>query len=366
MNRMAWGSFSSSLTTAFSRSSKSPGAGEQRAHVERVDHRRLQHVRDVALDDLAGETFGDGRLAHARVAHIERVVLRAAAQDLHGAVDFRSAADQRIDPARLGLLVQIDCELLERGLALLLGLFLLGLLGALHLGRLRRDRLALADAVGDVGDRVEAAHVLLLQEIDGIALAFGEEGDQHVGAGHFIAARRLDVEDGALDDALKTAGRRRVGLALDLQRFELVVEIVADGVLELVGVDAASLHDAARVNVIDQREEKVLERRIFVAPAAGGRQRVVQRLLEFAGERRHSNHSYRPGRRISHGPLGLNVCLPTPRIKEGSQESWGRAVLPPPPRNPARSNHIPARRKKMDAGTGPAWAQKPVRLRLTS
>ena len=33
------------------------GAGEQRAHVERVDHRFLEHVGHVALDDLAREAL---------------------------------------------------------------------------------------------------------------------------------------------------------------------------------------------------------------------------------------------------------------------------------------------------------------------
>ena len=146
------------------------------------------------------------------------------------------------------------------------------------------DRLALADAVADIGDRVEAAHVLLLQEIDGIALALGEERDEHVGAGHLVAARRLDVEDGALDDALEAAGRRRVGLAFDLERFELVVEIVADRVAQLAEIDAAGLHDAAGMDVLDQGEKQMLERRIFVPAAARLGEGVVERLLELAGE----------------------------------------------------------------------------------
>ena len=50
-------------------------------------------------------------------------------------------------------------------------------------------RSALADAVADVGDRIEPAHVLLLQEIDGVALALGKESDEHVGAGDLVAAR---------------------------------------------------------------------------------------------------------------------------------------------------------------------------------
>ena len=83
-------------------------AGQQRAHVERIDHRVLQHFGHVALDDLARQAFGDRGLADAGIADIERVVLRAAAQDLDGAVDLRPAADQRIDLAVLRLLVEID------------------------------------------------------------------------------------------------------------------------------------------------------------------------------------------------------------------------------------------------------------------
>ena len=186
-----------------------------------------------------------------------------------------------------GLLVEVDGELLERGFGLLLAFLLLGLLGALGLGRLG-DRVALADAVADIGDRVEPAHVLLLQEIDGIALALGEQGDQHVGAGHLVAARGLDVEDGALDDALEAAGRRGIGLGLDLQRLELVVEIVADGVAQLAGIDAAGLHHPAGMDVLDQREQQMLERRIFVPAAARLGEGVVERLFELTGKGRHS------------------------------------------------------------------------------
>jgi hypothetical protein len=40
-----------------------------------------------------------------------------------------------------------------------------------------------------------------------VAFALGEDRDQHVGAGHFLAAGRLHMDHGALDDALE-AGRR--------------------------------------------------------------------------------------------------------------------------------------------------------------
>ncbi len=181
-------------------------SGEQGAHVERVDHRFLQHIGDIALDDLARQTFRDGRFADPRVAYVERVVFRAAAQDLHGSIDFGPTADQRIDAAVQRLLVQIDGELLQGRFALLLPFFLLGFFGSLDLRRLRRS-LALADAVADIAHRIQAAHVLLLEEVDGIAFALGEERNKDVRASHFVAARRLDVKDRALNHALEAAGR---------------------------------------------------------------------------------------------------------------------------------------------------------------
>src|SRR3546814_6623810 len=117
--------------------------------VERIDDRGQQHLGHVALDDLAREAFGDGGLADAGIAHIERVVLAAAAQDLDRAVDFGAAADQRIDLAALRLLVEVDGELVERGFLLALGLALvLRLFLLLGLG-LRGGLAALAEAVAE-------------------------------------------------------------------------------------------------------------------------------------------------------------------------------------------------------------------------
>src|SRR3546814_14598216 len=72
----------------------------------------------------------------------------------------------------------------------------------------------LADAVAEVGDGVEPGQILLLQEIDGIGFALRKQRDEDVGTRYLVLARRLDVQDRALDDALETAGRseeRRVG-----------------------------------------------------------------------------------------------------------------------------------------------------------
>ncbi len=115
----------------------------------------LQHLGHFALDDLAREAFGDRRLADARIAHEQGIVLLAAAQDLDGALDFGIAADQGIDPAGFGLLVQIDAIGFERLGALLDGfLRLFFLVGAAH-GLLLAHARALGDAVADVAHRIE-------------------------------------------------------------------------------------------------------------------------------------------------------------------------------------------------------------------
>ena len=73
------------------------GAGEERAHVERVDARVGERLGHLLLVDAQREALDDGRLADARVADEERVVLAAAREDLDGALDLVLAADERID-----------------------------------------------------------------------------------------------------------------------------------------------------------------------------------------------------------------------------------------------------------------------------
>jgi len=52
-------------------------------------------------------------------------------------------------------------------------------------------------------------------------------------------------------------------------------------------IDVAGPHHRRGILVVDQREQQMLERRIFVMTLIGERQRPVERLLEAAGECRH-------------------------------------------------------------------------------
>ena len=123
------------------------------------------------------------------------------------------------------------------------GLFLvIAILGAFGLFGLA-DFPRLADAMADIADGIEPAHILLLEEINGIAFAFRKQGNEDVGARDFITARGLDVQDGALHHPLKPAGGGGIRFAFQPQRFQLCIQIMGDGIAQFARIDAARDHD---------------------------------------------------------------------------------------------------------------------------
>ncbi len=272
-------------------------SGEQRAHVEREDRRVGEHVGNLALGDLAREAFRDRRLADARIADEQRVVLLAPAQHLDRAHDLRLAADQGVDAVVARLAVQVDAIGVERA-------FLLALVAVASLApfaalgfvldsprRARRVREAGAfgDAVADVVDRVIAGHFLLLQEVDGVALALREKRDENIGAVHILAAGGLHADDGALHDAVEArGGLRLLRIAID-QIVELPRDIFAQIPAEELEVDRAGAQHRGGVGILDQAQQQMLERRIFMTPLSGQRQSPIQGLLEIARDGRHAS-----------------------------------------------------------------------------
>ncbi len=264
-------------------------AGEQRAHVEREHCGAFQHVRHLAMHNAAREALRDRGLADAGIADEQRIVLLPAAEHLNRPVDLGIAANQRIDLAVLGLLVEVDAIGVER-VALLLGLVAalgIGLfLGAAYGARLGEPR-PLGDPVADVIDRVVTRHVLLLQEIGGVALALGEDRHQHVSTSDLLAAGGLHVDDRALDHALEAGRRLTILGAIGDQVFQFGFEIGDQVAAQLVEIDIARAHHGRGVLIVDQRQQQVFQRRIFVMPLIGDGERPVERLLETARERWH-------------------------------------------------------------------------------
>ena len=127
-----------------------------------------------------------------------------------------------------------------------------------------------------------------------MAFALREDRDQHVGAGHFLAAGRLDVNHRALDHALEACGRLGVVRAISHQIFEFGFEIVDEARAQLVEIDAAGTHHRRRIRVIDQRQQKVFERRILMMTLVCNRQRTMQGLFKALGKSWHSRPLWPP------------------------------------------------------------------------
>ena len=88
-------------------------ARHQRPHIQRMNTRLAQPLRHVSRDDSLRQPLSDGRLANARLADDHRIVLGAARQDLHHALNLHLPTDNRIQLAILGQLRQIDGVLVQ-------------------------------------------------------------------------------------------------------------------------------------------------------------------------------------------------------------------------------------------------------------
>ena len=85
-------------------------SGDDQRQIERENPLVREERRHVAIRDALRQPFHDRRLAHARLADQDRVVLRAPAQNLNGALELAVAADQWIELSFHRRLRQIAAE----------------------------------------------------------------------------------------------------------------------------------------------------------------------------------------------------------------------------------------------------------------
>src|SRR5262249_62144273 len=93
--------------------------GHEGPEVEGVELLAGERLGDVVVDDLLGQPLDDGGLADAGLTDQHRVVLRAARQHLHDALELAHAADDRIELLLARQLREVAAELVEHEAALL-------------------------------------------------------------------------------------------------------------------------------------------------------------------------------------------------------------------------------------------------------
>jgi hypothetical protein len=242
-------------------------AGQQRPHVERVNGAVGEHVGHGTAVDLEREALGDRGLADAGVAHVERVVLAAAAEHVDGALDLVLAADERIDVALGGALVEVDGVRVERlarlAARLVAALPVLAVLLTVRLGLVAAVG-DLRDAVRDVAQHVDPLDVLLLEQEHGVRIRLAEHRDQHVAPADLLLAGGLDVHRRAMEHAAEADRLDRLGLLILRQLLQFLLEVLIDLLFQALDVAAAVANHLGHFVVMQQGVEYMLERQVLV------------------------------------------------------------------------------------------------------
>ncbi len=136
---------------------------------------------------------------------------------------------------------------------------------------------------------IKARDALFLQEIDGVRVLLAVDGDEHIGAIDFLLAGRLDVQDGALDDALETERRLGVDVVLAGNRRRVFVDEIGQILAQRLGLGAAGAQRLGRRRIIDQRQQQVLDGDELVTLLPCFDKSHVQADFEFLGNHQFSS-----------------------------------------------------------------------------
>ena len=303
-------------------------AGHQRAEVERVELLAAEGLGDVVGHDLLGEALDDRGLADAGLADEHRVVLRAAREHLHHALDLAGPTDDRVELLLAGELGEVAAELVEheRAGGLLLGGGGTAGGGARLLGAAAGALVAgeeLDDLLADPGEVGAELH----EDLGGDALALADQPEEDVLGADVVVAELERLAERQLEDLLGAGrerdvpGRRRAALPDDL------LHLAAHGLerdaerLEGLGGDALTL--------VDQPEQDVLGADVV----------VVEEPSFLLGE--HDDPS---------GPVGEPFEQVSLRPVLGDQ--WTECIPGPLHPYPRRSSGVQGRRPRVSGHLG--------------
>ena len=88
------------------------GTCKQSTHVQGIDHSLCQNFWHARLRDAPSQAFCNGRFTDTGLAHQQRIVFTPTAQNLDGALNLIFAANERVNLALFGQLIQVLSELL--------------------------------------------------------------------------------------------------------------------------------------------------------------------------------------------------------------------------------------------------------------
>ena len=243
------------------------GAGDQRAEVERVELLALERLGHVAADDVGGEAFDDGGLADAGLADEHRVVLGAARQHLHDALDLLLAPDHRVELLVARELREVATELVEHeradGCAV----------SPAAAAALRRAFLRAGVAGQELDDLLAHARQIgaqLHEHLRGDALTLADEPEEDVLGADVVVAELQRLAQRELEDLLGAGRERDVARRRGAAVADDLLDLRAHGLerdaerLERLGGDALALVDQAEQDVLGPDVVVVEQARFFL------------------------------------------------------------------------------------------------------
>ena len=274
------------------------GAGLQQADIERAQRHAAQRRRHVARDDPLRKPFHDRRLADARLARQQRIVLAPPHQDIDHLPNLLVAPDDRIELAVLRLLREIDRVALERFAAAHRGgreraagaaRVVAGCgAGAKAVARRHARFRRRAEQAGEAIDEIVELDAVELPRDAAQAVAqrrrLQHPDDQMPGAHLRFVEQQRPVDPAALDGLLDLRGNIRDRGRAARQRVERLGEIAR----ETRGIDAEVLDDPVQVGILKLQDlvEPVRQFDVRVAAqlAEHGRTfyRAITQRVEFA------------------------------------------------------------------------------------
>ena len=246
-----------------------PGAGEQRAGVEREDLDVLERVRHLVAEQLRRQAFGHRRLADARIADEHRVVLAPPRQHFDRALQFCGAADERIEHARPAPARSGCRSRSSSGSRAVAGSSSPPPAPALSPGAPGATSGVLAMPCEMNSSTSSRVTPCCASRIARVGLRLLQDRREHVADMRFVALRALHVHDGGLEHPAERGSLLRLPVAPARQMLDRFVEVVVQLPPQRGGIGAAGREDPFAVGVVQQRVEQVFERQVRVAPRHG-------------------------------------------------------------------------------------------------
>src|SRR5580698_6185302 len=115
-----------------------------------------------------------------------------------------------------------------------------------------------------------------------MTLLFAEDCHQHVDHADFFLAAGLNVEHGALQDALETQRRLHLTLLAQRQARRIGLNMLFEIRAQTFQVGTAALEYLAHLWRIEDGEQQMLDRQEFMARTAGLMKGLIKTKLQFA------------------------------------------------------------------------------------